>query len=56
MQTIIGYLKEMLNDKGDFLKEFMALDDKDREQLREYAKEEMIAKGIAFDDPRSKEK
>ena len=56
METVIGYLKKTLNDEGDFLKEYKRLSVEDREQMKEYAKEEMTAKGIQYDEPKHKDK
>tara|TARA_R100000656_G_scaffold30573_1_gene26886 strand:+ start:1722 stop:1895 length:174 start_codon:yes stop_codon:yes gene_type:complete len=43
----ITYLKKMLNDEGDFLQEYKRLSESDRLELKEWAKEEMAAAGIA---------
>ena len=45
--TPMKYLIENLNDNNDFLKEYKGLDNKDKEELKEYAKEEMDAKAEA---------
>ena len=45
--TPMKYLIENLNDNNDFLKEYKGLDPKDKEELKEYAKEEMDAKAEA---------
>ena len=45
--TPMKYLIENLNDNNDFLKEYKGLDPKDKDELKEYAKEEMDAKAEA---------
>jgi len=35
------YLRQELNDQGDFMTEFRSLPDSDRAQLREWAEQEM---------------
>ena len=47
-QSPIGYLKKMLNEKGDFLQEYKRLNESDRLEMKEWAKEEMTVKGIQF--------
>ena len=42
--TPMKYLIENLNDNNDFLKEYKSLNAKDKEELKEYAKEEMDVK------------
>ena len=45
--TPMKYLIENLNDNNDFLKEYKSLDNKDKDELKEYAKEEIDAKAEA---------
>lgn len=42
--TPLKYLINNLNENNDFLKEYKSLDEKDKKELQEYAKEEMDAK------------
>ena len=40
-QGALRYLRQELNDQGDFMTEFRSLPDSDRAQLREWAEQEM---------------
>ena len=51
IETPIGYLKKILNDKGDFLQEYKRINEPARLELKEWAKEEMTVKGINFKEP-----
>ena len=44
--TAIQYLRQQFAGIGEFTKEYMALSKPEREQLKQYAKEEMVALGI----------
>lgn len=49
--TVVAYLKMHLNDQGDFLQQYKNLSAKDKEDLKKYAEEEMIFKGITIQKP-----
>lgn len=40
------YLKEQLNDDGNFLGDYRRLPDSDKETLKKWAAEEMVATGV----------
>lgn len=45
----LKYLRDQLNDQGDFMMEFRKLDKKDKDELREASVAEMNALGIEID-------
>ena len=40
-KTPLSYLRDELNGKGDFIKEYKVLDPKDKDDLKRYAAEDM---------------
>ena len=45
-QSIIGYLKQELNGRGDFMAEYKRLSDGEKQELKAYAAAEMAVLGI----------
>lgn len=45
-QTSVGYLRQELNGAGDFVSEYKGLEQKDKDELKRYAREEMDLLGI----------
>jgi hypothetical protein len=48
--TIIGYLKENLGIDGDFMREYKSCSMEDKQELKEWAREEMKVLGIEIEE------